>query len=80
MFYVFYVVTFCILYLMGHMIEDNGNKSDTPAYIIIVYAAIFVIMLTGLYCGHVFFMSIKQKTTNEALKKSEKYGYIMKQY
>ena len=41
---------------------------------------IFSFMLIGLYLGHVVFQCYFRKTTNEALKKSEKYGYIMKQW
>ena len=73
MFYIFYVISFCIIHILGHLQEQDNN--DVMAVLIIIVAAFFLIMLTGLYCGHLFFLGIKQKTTNEALKKSEKYGY-----
>ena len=37
-------------------------------------------MLGGLYFGHIVFMCVYTKSTNEALKKSEKYGYNLNQY
>tara|TARA_B110000285_G_scaffold232279_1_gene302970 strand:+ start:674 stop:877 length:204 start_codon:yes stop_codon:yes gene_type:complete len=37
----------------------------------------FVFMLLGLFVGHMYFQGYLIKTTNEALKKSEKYGYYM---
>lgn len=39
--------------------------------------AAFVFMLLGLFVGHLYFQGYLIKTTNEALKKSEKYGYFM---
>ena len=39
--------------------------------------ATFVFMLSGLFIGHLYFQGYLIKTTNEALKKSEKYGYYM---
>ena len=43
-------------------------------------AVIFLIMLAGLFIGHLMFMCYYKKTTNEALKRSEKYGYKFTQY
>jgi hypothetical protein len=37
-------------------------------------------MLIGLFMGHIVFQCYFRKTTNEALKKSEKYGYSMSQW
>jgi hypothetical protein len=45
-----------------------------------LFGACFVFMLTGLFIGHLYFQGFLIKTTNEALKKSEKYGYFMTQY
>jgi len=45
------------------------------AILILIIDAIFLVMIVGLYGGHVLFMTFFNKTTNEALKKSEKYGY-----
>lgn len=47
---------------------------------LLLIAVVFGVMLGGLYFGHLIFMCIYNKTTNEALKSSEKYGYKFKQY
>jgi len=48
---------------------------NLPKILVIIYAFIFFIMLGGLYVGHIVFMCHFKKTTNESLKRSEKYGY-----
>lgn len=48
---------------------------NLPKFLVIIYAFIFFIMLGGLYVGHIVFMCHFKKTTNESLKRSEKYGY-----
>ena len=56
---------------------DNASVQSkfikiVPAVVIILFSAFFLIMLTVLYFGHIFMMSYCRKTTQEALKKSEK--------
>lgn len=51
------------------------NFSSEAAITLIVIGILFAVMLGGLYFGHIVFMGIYNKTTNEALKRSEKYGY-----
>ena len=49
---------------------------NLPKFLVIIYAFIFFVMLGGLYVGHIVFMCHFKKTTNESLKRSEKYGYV----
>ena len=94
-FFVFVLVTTVyILFILGvcsaQLIADpdklrdplNGdlNKTMVAASFLIFLATIFLFMLFGLYTGHIIFLCWLKKTTNEALKKSEKYGYAMAQY
>jgi len=60
--------------------QDIPNFSSIAAAVLLVIDVLFLIMLGGLYGGHIIFMTIYNKTTNEALKRSEKYGYNFKQY
>jgi palmitoyltransferase ZDHHC9/14/18 len=48
---------------------------NIPKMIVVFAALFFLVMLGGLYTGHIIFMCHFKKTTNEALKRSEKYGY-----
>jgi hypothetical protein len=53
---------------------------NLPKILLIIVAFIFLVMLGGLYIGHIVFMCHFKKTTNEALKRSEKYGYSFEQF
>lgn len=60
--------------------EGEVNTTHFASAFLIFFASIFLFMLFGLYSGHIIFLCFMKKTTNEALKKSEKYGYAMSQY
>jgi len=51
-----------------------------PSFIILLLGIIFLIMIGGLYAGHIVFMCVYKKTTNESLKRSEKYGFLFSQF
>ena len=76
-----YVVMICVICTWG-LLKQNSYKipnfSSAAAISLIIISALFLIMLGGLYGGHIIFMSVYNKTTNEALKRSEKYGYNFK--
>jgi len=72
-------------YMSNPKRERFGPKSslflrNLAEWIINIDAVFFILMLGGLYFGHIIFMCVYNKSTNEALKKSEKYGYLFKQY
>lgn len=50
------------------------------AIILAVMAVLFGMMLLGLFVGHMIFMCYCWKTTNESLKRSDKYNYAMRQF
>jgi len=61
----------------------DSNKQfwdNFPSYLLIAIAVIFLFFIIGLYIGHILFMCFYKRTTNEALKRSEKYGYKFTQY
>ena len=78
--YIVMIFTICIWALSKDSNYKKGipNFSPAAAIILIIVAVLFLIMLGGLYGGHIIFMCIYNKTTNEALKRSEKYGYKFK--
>jgi hypothetical protein len=64
---------------------QNGLKSDSgvfwanfPTFLLLLISIVFLIMIGGLYGGHIYFMMRLSKTTNEALKNSD--GYNFKQF
>jgi hypothetical protein len=68
--------------LHGLLLEQNKQMfwKNFPTILLMLMCLIFTIMVGGLYVGHIVFMSSFNKTTNEALKRSEKYGYKFKQF
>ena len=85
-YFIVYIIVICIYaaYKNGddtsYLIYEQTNFSLVAAIILIILGVIFMVMLGGLYAGHIIFLSYFQKTTNESLKKSEKYGYNFRQY
>jgi len=45
------------------------------SFLLILIGTLFGFMVGGLFVGHIIFMCWFRKTTNESLKRSEKYGY-----
>ena len=78
--YIIMILVICVWGLLKHNSRDIPNFSSIAAAILLVIDVLFLIMLGGLYGGHIIFMTVYNKTTNEALKRSEKYGYNFKQY
>ena len=77
--YIVYIMVFTILSII--LTVGNGfDPSNIPKILLLVVAVIFLVMLAGLFIGHLMFMCYYKKTTNEALKRSEKYGYKFTQY
>lgn len=76
--YIIYTILFCFVGIVNT--TDKDSLSSGAAILLIVVCTFFLIMLGGLYGGHLVFMCVFNKTTNEALKKSEKYGYNFMQY
>ena len=68
----------CIWAIVEHNNKELVDFSPAAAIILLIIDMIFIIMLGGLYGGHIIFMCVYSKTTNEALKRSEKYGYKFK--
>lgn len=77
-FYIVMIFFICIWSLTKNSVREIPNFYPAAAIILIIIAVLFVIMLGGLYGGHIIFMCVYNKTTNEALKRSEKYGYKFK--
>jgi membrane-associated protease RseP (regulator of RpoE activity) len=77
-FYIVMIFLICIWSLTNNGVKEIPNYYPAAAIILIIIAVLFVIMLGGLYGGHIIFMCVYNKTTNEALKRSEKYGYKFK--
>lgn len=67
---------------MSLMITVGGgfDPINVPKIMLMIFAVVFLVMLAGLFIGHLMFMCYYKKTTNEALKRSEKYGYKFTQY
>ena len=63
-------------YTLEPELDRQKFWKNLPKIILLIFAFIFLIMLGGLYIGHIVFMCHYKKTTNEALKRSEKYGYL----
>ena len=78
--YIIMIFVICVWGLIKNNSETMPNFSSIAAVVLLVIDVLFLIMLGGLYGGHIIFMAIYNKTTNEALKRSEKYGYKFKQY
>lgn len=76
--YIIYIISFTIYSII--LTKDLKFVKNFPKYLILLVAIIFFVMLTGLFVGHILFMCYYKKTTNEALKRSEKYGYLFTQY
>ena len=72
------IFTVCIWAIIKNEANEIIGFSPVAAVVVLVIDIIFIIMLGGLYGGHIIFMCIYAKTTNEALKRSEKYGYKFK--
>lgn len=77
-FYIVTIFTICIWGIVKNNKKPIKNFSSETAVTLIIFAVLFLIMLGGLYAGHIAFMCVYNKTTNEALKRSEKYGYNFK--
>lgn len=77
-----FIVYLLVVSIMMISRETSVALSNTAllAMFICFLCVVFGIMLIGLTGGHLIFMCYYKKTTNEALKKSEKYGYKMVQY
>ena len=73
--YIVMIFLICIWGLTKHGEREIPDFVPAAAILLIIIAFLFLIMLGGLYGGHIIFMCIYNKTTNEALKRSEKYGY-----
>jgi hypothetical protein len=76
--YIVYILAFTIFSIV--LTVDTKFVVNAPKYLLLVVAIIFLVMLAGLFIGHLLFMCYYKKTTNEALKRSEKYGYKFTQY
>ena len=76
--YIIYILAFTIYSII--LTKEQKFVVNLPKYIVLIVAIVFLLMLTGLFVGHILFMCYYKKTTNEALKRSEKYGYLFTQY
>lgn len=76
--YIIYILTFTIYSII--LTSDSQSIKYAPKYLLSLVAVVFLVMLAGLFIGHLLFMCYYKKTTNEALKRSEKYGYKFAQY
>lgn len=77
--YILYIITLTTMSLLL-TVGQGFNPDNIPKILLMVVALIFLVMLAGLFIGHLMFMCYYKKTTNEALKRSEKYGYKFTQY
>lgn len=71
-----------ILGITGNLppMQSQWTSQQTVTLLLLLITITFGLMLLGLFFGHLIFMCYCKKTTNEALKRSEKYGYSMIQY
>lgn len=77
--YILYIIV-CTTMSLILSVGDGFNPENIPKILVMIVAIIFLVMLAGLFIGHLMFMCYYKKTTNEALKRSEKYGYKFTQY